>query len=127
MLILFDHGTPAPLHFCLTGHTVRKAKDEGWDVLSNGELLRVAEAAGFELLVTTDKNIRYQQNLTGRNIAIVVLNIPKWPILRLKVDPVIAASILPSQVVTSRLSSIPNGANRTKDKRINYQTRVAQI
>lgn len=70
MLILFDHGTPAPLASFLPEHTVRKAKDLGWDTLTNGELLKAAEEAGFEILLTTDKNIRYQQNLAGRKIAI---------------------------------------------------------
>ncbi len=73
MHILFDHGTPAPLQSFLTGHTVREAKAEGWDTFKNGDLLTAAEAAGFDVLVTTDKNIRYQQNLTGRTIAIIVL------------------------------------------------------
>ena len=63
MLILFDHGTPAPLRSFLKDHTVKKAKDLGWDELNNGALLDVAEEAGFEVLLTTDKNIRYQQNL----------------------------------------------------------------
>lgn len=65
MRILFDHGTPAPLISFLTSHTVTKAQDRGWDTLSNGDLLDAAEEAGFELLLTADKNIRYQQNLTG--------------------------------------------------------------
>jgi hypothetical protein len=77
MLILFDHGTPAPLRFFLTGHTVKKAKDLRWDTLTNGELLRAAEAASFQVLVATDKNIRYQQNLSEHAIAIVVLGIPQ--------------------------------------------------
>ena len=72
MLILYDHGTPAPLAFFLTDHTVRKAKDLGWHTLTNGEIMQVAEEAGFEILITTDKNIRYQQNLTGRKIAILL-------------------------------------------------------
>ena len=63
----------------------------GWDTLSNGELLDVAEQAGMEILLTTDKNIRYQQNLTGRKIAIVVLDNPQWPVLRRHVDRVVAA------------------------------------
>lgn len=65
MRILFDHGAPAPLIPFLTGHTVTKAKDAGWDRLVNGELLKNAEEAGFELLVTTDKNMVTQQNLKG--------------------------------------------------------------
>ena len=73
MLILFDHGTPAPLLSFLKDHSVKKTKDLGWDTLSNGELLSVAEEARFEIFLTTDKNIRYQQNLAERKIAIVVL------------------------------------------------------
>src|SRR5258708_37195038 len=73
MLILFDHGTPAPLRSFLKDHIVKKTKDLGWDTLSNGELLRAAEEAAFEIFLTTDKNIRYQQNLADRIIAIVVL------------------------------------------------------
>jgi hypothetical protein len=57
----------------------------------NGELIAVAEAAGFDLLLTTDKNIRYQQNLTGRKIAFVVLGNQQWPTLRRYVEKVVAA------------------------------------
>jgi hypothetical protein len=64
MRVLFDHGTPAPLRQHLTGHSASKARDEGWNELSNGDLLNAAETASFEVLVTTDKNIRYQQNLS---------------------------------------------------------------
>jgi len=91
MLILFDHGTPAPLASFLTGHTVKKTKDLGWDTLNNGELLKVAEQAAFEVFLTTDKNIRYQQNLTDRMIAIVVLSNSRWPVVRLYVNRVVAA------------------------------------
>jgi hypothetical protein len=91
MRILFDHGTPAPLRHFLAGHTVKKAKDLGWDTLTNGDLLKAAEAASFQVLITTDKNIRYQQNLSSCALAIIVLGIPQWPILRPHVDRVIAA------------------------------------
>src|SRR3984885_1620519 len=91
MRVLFDHGTPAPLIPFLAGHTVTKAKDRGWDTLSNGDLLTVAEEAGFDLLLTTDKNIRYQQNLKGRRIALVVLSTPRWPVVRLHVERIAAA------------------------------------
>lgn len=73
MLILFDHVTPAGIARSLSGHTVTKAKDRGWDTLSNGDLLAEAERAGFDVLLTADKNMRHQQNLTGRKIAIVVI------------------------------------------------------
>jgi hypothetical protein len=91
MLILFDNGTPAPLRHALKGHIVVEAIERGWDRLANGELIAEAEAAGFELLLTTDKNIRYQQNLTGRRIAFVVLGNQQWPILRRYVERVVAA------------------------------------
>lgn len=91
MLILFDNGTPAPLRHVLKGHAVVEAIDRGWDRLVNGELIAAAEAAGFELLVTTDKNMRYQQNLTGRKIAFVVIGNQQWPTLRRYLDRVVAA------------------------------------
>ena len=55
-----------------------------------GELLKAAEDAGFDVLVTPDKNIRYQQNLTVRTIALVVLGNSQWPILRLHAERVVA-------------------------------------
>jgi hypothetical protein len=76
MLILFDHGTPRSVARWLQDHTVVEAMARGWDQLSNGELLKAAEEAGFDVLLTTDKNIRYQQNLKGRRLAIVVLGNP---------------------------------------------------
>jgi hypothetical protein len=91
MLVLFDHSTPAPLRYALMGHTVVEAVERGWDRLANGALLDVAEAHAFEVFVTADKNIRYQQNLTGRKIAIVVLENAQWPVLRRYVDRVVAA------------------------------------
>lgn len=91
MLILFDQGTPSPLAMFLAGHTVKNAKDLGWDALSNGELLKAAEDSGFQLLLTTDKNIRYQQNLAERTIAIVVLGHARWPVVKLHVEKVVAA------------------------------------
>ena len=91
MLILFGNGTPAPLRYVLTGQVVVEAIERGWDRLANGELIAEAEAAGFEVLLTTDKNIRYQQNLTGRKIAFVVLGNQQWPILRRYAERVLAA------------------------------------
>jgi hypothetical protein len=90
MLILFDHSTPAPLAAYLTAHKVTMAKDRGWDRLSNGELLAQAAQAGFDMLLTADNNISYQQNLTGRKIALVVLSTPQWPFVRLHVEKITA-------------------------------------
>jgi hypothetical protein len=86
MLILFDHVTPRGIARFLPGHPVTKAKERGWDTLTNGDLLAAAERAGFDVLLTADKNMRYQQNLTGRRIALVVLSTPQWPLVRLHME-----------------------------------------
>ena len=91
MRILFDHGTPTPLIPFLVKHHVTKARDAEWDRLTNGELLNAAEAAGFDLLVTTDKNMRYQQNLSSRVISIVVLGNSQWRIAVNYVEAITAA------------------------------------
>jgi hypothetical protein len=78
MRILFDQGTPAPLIPFLEGHRVTQAKDLGWDKLVNGDLLKAAEEAGYEVLLTTDKNMAAQQNLKSRAIAVVVLGNSQW-------------------------------------------------
>jgi hypothetical protein len=91
MLIIFDQATPVPIRAYLARHLVRTAAEQGWDRLSNGDLLSAAESAGFDLLVTTDKNMRYQQNLTGRRIAIVVLGQQQWPRLRHYIQAVVDA------------------------------------
>ncbi len=66
MRILFDNGTPRGLARFLSGHSVEEARARSWEELTNGELIEVAEHAGFDLIVTTEKNIRYQQNLKAR-------------------------------------------------------------
>ncbi len=63
----------------LTLHQVDTAHERGWSALSNGDLLTEAERDGYELLVTTDRNLRYQQSLATRQIAIVVLLSTSWP------------------------------------------------
>lgn len=82
MKVLFDQGAPAPLRATLAGHLVKTAFECGWEKLENGALLSAAEADGFDVLVTTDQNLRYQQNLTERRIAIVVLMSANWPRIR---------------------------------------------
>jgi hypothetical protein len=89
--VLFDHGTPAPLRRELVGHEVTTAYERGWSALKNGELIAAAEAGNFEVLLTTDKNLRYQQNLTGRSLAIVVLWTTSWPKIQRSVPRVRAA------------------------------------
>lgn len=91
MLVLFDQATPVPLRPYLKGHTVETAAQRGWDRLKNGDLLKAAEAAGFQVFVTPDKNIRHQQNLSLRIIAIVVLDKSQWPELKAHAGRVAAA------------------------------------
>lgn len=92
MLILFDNGTPRTLaRYLIDHHTVTEARARGWEELENGELLTAAEAAGFEVLVTTDKNLSYQQNLAGLKIAIVVLGKGRWTLIKPHVAQIVAA------------------------------------
>jgi hypothetical protein len=89
--ILFDQGTPVPLREALTHHEVATAYEQGWSQLKNGELLDAAESGGFEVFVTTDSRLRYQQNLTSRRIAIVCLLSTSWPRIHRTVDAVVGA------------------------------------
>ncbi|HLK66580.1 MAG TPA: DUF5615 family PIN-like protein [Bryobacteraceae bacterium] len=91
MRILFDQGVPRGLAATLRGHEVTEARKRGWERISNGELLKRAESAGFDLLLTTDKRMRYQQNLSGRTIAIIVLGNSPWRLVRLHLDKIAAA------------------------------------
>jgi hypothetical protein len=91
MRILFDNGTPKPIARVLLHHEVTFARNIGWHELENGDLIRRAEVAGYELLLSTDKNIRYQQNLAQRTIAIIVLGNPQWPVVKLHLDKIVAA------------------------------------
>ncbi|MBL0148567.1 MAG: hypothetical protein IPP87_07475 [Ideonella sp.] len=96
MKVLFDQGTPAPLRHALINHQVETAYERAWSSLQNGALIAAAEADHFEVFVTTDRNLKYQQNLTNRTIAVVVLLSTSWPrlqtVLTLIVDAVDSAS-----------------------------------
>jgi hypothetical protein len=92
MRILFDHGTPTGLVRALPGHAITTAQAQGWDRLTNGDLLNEAEADGFELLITTDRRIRYQQNLSGRSISLIVLaGSTKWSRIQMHLQDIRAA------------------------------------
>ena len=101
MRILFDQGTPVPLRRHLAEHTVDTAFECGRSNLRNGALLDQAGTCGYELLITTDQNLRHQQNLTGRTLAIVVLLAASWPRIRLRTDDIRAAigRIKPGQYI----------------------------
>jgi hypothetical protein len=92
MRILFDHGTPRGLARALADHTVITAYAQGWDRLNNGALLRAAEDAAVDVLLTTDQRMRYQQNLAGRKIALVVLTgTTRWTRVRLHLERIAVA------------------------------------
>ena len=91
MKVLFDQGTPAPLRRALDGHSVETAYERGWSSLQNGELVAAAETAQFEVLITTDKNLKYQQNLATRTLSIVVLLTTSWPRIQNSLPAVLAA------------------------------------
>ena len=86
MKILFDQGTPAPLRQFLPSDQVVTAAELGWSDFSNGDLISAAEKAGFDALVTTDRNLQYQQNLSTRTIAIAVVLQSAWPLLKKRAE-----------------------------------------
>lgn len=88
MKILLDQGTPAPLRAHLASHTVDTVYELGWAVLQNSQLLQAAEEAGYDLLVTADQNLKYQQNLRGRKLAVLVLLSTSWPRIRAHVQAI---------------------------------------
>jgi predicted nuclease of predicted toxin-antitoxin system len=109
MRVLFDHGTPSGVADWLVGHDVTEARERGWDKISNGELLKAAEEAGFDVLLTTDKNMAQQQNLKNRSIAIVVLGNSQWRIVQRHVRRVTNAVTRRRPAVVSKSKS-PSGS-----------------
>ncbi len=89
MRVLFDQGTPVPLRKFLVGHEVSTAHELGWSDLRNGELLAAAES-DFDVFLTTDRNLRYRQNLSGRRLAILVLPTTSWPKLQTFTDLILS-------------------------------------
>ena len=90
MKILFDQGTPVPLRNALAGHEVKTVFEIGWSELENGILLKRAEES-FDLFITTDQQIRYQQNLAGRKLAILVLSTTSWPKIQKFLEGIVVA------------------------------------
>ena len=101
MKLLFDQGTPVPLRKHLSNHTVETAYEKGWSNLKNGDLLTQADAEGFDALITTDQNLRHQQNLSKWRISVIVLLTTNWPRIKKNVDIVVRAieTITPSSYV----------------------------
>ena len=88
MRILFDQGTPVPLRRYLSNHSVDTAFERGWSHLQNSELLQASEQDGYQLLISTDQNLRYQQDLSDRQLAIIVLLTTSWLRIQLRIDDI---------------------------------------
>lgn len=83
MKVLFDHNVPKKLRPFLPGHFIKTSRELGWDTLENGDLLKAGETNGYDVMITGDKNLSYQQNLVGRKLALIVLETTDWNILKL--------------------------------------------
>lgn len=91
MKVLFDQGTPVPLRTYLDEHEVATLWEKGWSEKSNGELLDLAEVEGYDVLVTTDQNLRHQQNISERSLGLIVLLGTKWMDIQPKASEIRAA------------------------------------
>jgi hypothetical protein len=89
--VLFDQNAPRPLARFLTKHVVTRSAELGWEELRNGDLLAASEQHGFEVMVTADRNLEYQQNLKDRKVALVILPAGRWSIVRAQLDDVVSA------------------------------------
>ena len=100
MKILFDHGTPSPLRKHLAEHSVDRSAEKGRELLENGELIQKTEDGGYDIIVTTDQSMRYQQNLAGRRLAIVELMSTAWPRVQNCIEEIRTAieNVRPGQV-----------------------------
>ena len=103
--ILFDQGTPVPLRQHLAGHSVDTASEKGWSDLDNGDLIDLAEQEGYEVFVTTDQGMRYQQNLAAKRLAIVVLLSTAWPEIQHRIEEIrtVVIEIQPGELQEVRI------------------------
>lgn len=90
-LVLLDESVPIALRRLLTEHDARSVIYMGWSALKNGDLIARAEAEGFDIMITADQSIRYQQNMTGRRLALVVLDTNFWPTIRANYQHILEA------------------------------------
>lgn len=106
MRLLFDQGVPLPLRRSLPGHDIETAFRMGWATLANGDLLAKAEDGGFDALVTTGRNLKFQQRIGDRRIAVSVLTTTSWPRIR-RAIPAIRVAIDGTEPGTLTEVSIP--------------------
>lgn len=90
MKILFDECMPQPLRRRLADFEITTAQEMGWGRVKNGELLRRAEGV-FDAFMTSDQQLKHQQNLEGRRLAILVLSTNRWPVVKAKTAEIILA------------------------------------
>jgi hypothetical protein len=81
MRVIFDENVPAPLRKFMNPHVVTTVQEQGWAGISNGDLVRQSDGV-FDVLLLADKNLRYQQNLANRQLALVELPTNRWPMLQ---------------------------------------------
>jgi predicted nuclease of predicted toxin-antitoxin system len=93
MRILFDQNVPRALRNLLPGHVARTASEMGWSTLANGDLVDAAERAGFEAMITADRNFRYQVDISSRGLAVIVLSTNHWPTLQQRGAPAILRAL----------------------------------
>jgi hypothetical protein len=91
MLVLLDENLPHRLRTLITGHDVPTVAYQNWNALTNGALLEAAEDAGFDVMITADKNIQYQQNIDSRKMALVVLSNNERDVVMLNAGKIVAA------------------------------------
>jgi predicted nuclease of predicted toxin-antitoxin system len=104
--LLFDENVPKRLRRLLPGHEISTAQERGWGGIVNGKLLHAAEAAGFDVMLTADQNIVYQQNLAERVIALVVLSTNDWSVLK-HASAQIAAAVDAAKPKTYQTVTVP--------------------
>ncbi len=107
--VLLDEGVPIGVRGILVGCTVSAVAEAGWAGLTNGDLIDAAERYGFEVMITADQNIRYQQNLTGRRLALVVLTTNHWDTIRENSEGILPAveAATPGSYMTITLPRLP--------------------
>jgi predicted nuclease of predicted toxin-antitoxin system len=91
MQVLLDENLPHKLCKHLSGHQVETVNRRGWGGLKNGDLLKAAESALFQVFTTADLNLEYQQNLAARRIGLIILSTNNWPIIKKHVAKIQAA------------------------------------
>jgi hypothetical protein len=101
MKVLFNQGTPARLRDGLVGHIVETAH-RGWSSLSNGDLLARAENGSSNLFITTDQNLKHQEDLSCRQLAIIVLPTTRWPEIQRHMAQVVEAVASITRANTAR-------------------------